>query len=74
MKTIFENYRQNITDIENRIGYITSLIRSGSGEDTKALIQRRDILKEEYNDMIMSLHEMVKYVDDRPRPSIRREV
>ncbi len=73
MKKLFKNYQTQITMIEDRIAVINDMIKLYTGKDRKMLEQRRDTLKEEYNDLIAALHDMVKYVDERPRTSIRRE-
>lgn len=73
MKELFKSYQTLITNIENRISYIDALMREPSGKERlKELRMRREALKEEYDELILSLHDMAKYIDEREKPDIRR--
>lgn len=73
MKELFKNYQALLTNIENRIQYLDTLIHQypKSSDELKELHLRRDTLKEEYDELILSLHDMVKYIDTE-KPPVRR--
>ncbi|MCR5816994.1 MAG: hypothetical protein K6F91_08940 [Ruminococcus sp.] len=75
MKELIENYKELLTKIEERINYITSLMRSAdSKESLKSLRIRRDTLKEEYDDLIYAMKCMSKYSDLDSSHTVIREV
>ena len=75
MKRLFESYQQLLTNIEERIAFISREMKTTqSSEALKSLRDRRELLREEYDDLIFAMHKMVKYTNDKDFTSARREV
>lgn len=75
LKRLFESYQKLLTDIEERIAFISREMKNtNSGQSLRELRDRRELLREEYDDLIFAMHKMAKYTDERKKPSIRREV
>ncbi|MBO6141010.1 MAG: hypothetical protein J6O40_04365 [Ruminococcus sp.] len=74
MEKLFKSYQTLVTDIENRISLISLQMKAPrSGEEMRLLRKRKDMLREEYDDLIFAMHKMSKYTDKREKPPIRRE-
>ena len=74
MEKLFKSYQTLVTDIENRISLISLQMRvTHSGDEMRSLRKRKDMLREEYDDLIFAMHGMAKYTDKREKPPIRRE-
>ena len=75
MRELIKSYQQLLTMLEQRINYITQLMKQGGSKDSiKSLRQRRDVLREEYDDTVYALRKMSKYADSSDTHLIIREV
>ena len=75
LKRLIKEYQQLLTSIEERIECIGCEMKT---EQTKEglihLRKRRELLKEEYDDLIYAMRKMSKYTDDNKNAPIRPEV